>query len=197
MTPGRVTFTFNALVEAKSYEQGTRDAGSKPPPDLEHSPTDSFHRDGSPIPSGHNVWKLTVYDDKGAEARHYFMNSFPAGGAWQDYDRLFQVSFTKSIVIVGGGFIEHAIQDPDCLTVDNCGADGSVDGACLRPRSLLLEPMAQLPVKYEDPDDRRLKPTLELSAFNQELQQPWHSQLGHLTVTKIEATADPVSINYR
>jgi hypothetical protein len=196
----KVTFMFNALVEAKAYEQGIRDAGSEVPADHERSTVDAFHRDGSPIPSGHNVWKLTVYDDKGAEARHYFMNSFPAGGPRPGYwesDRLFQVSFTKSIVIVGGGFIEHAVQDPDCLTVDNCGPDGSGDGSCPDPRSLLLEPTAELPAKYEDPDDRRLKPTLELSAFNPKFHQPWHSQLGHLTVTQIEATTDPVSMNYR
>ncbi len=191
----KVSFAFDGLVEAKEYEGGTRDAGNGVPPNADNGIWDTFHRDGTPTPSGANVWELSVYDHKQQLARRYYMNSFPKGQGWES-QRLFNVSFTKSIVIVGGGKLTHRVQDPDCRSVDNCGSGNVPPDTCPAPRTLSKAPTTQLPAQYQDPSDGLIKPTLALSPMNKDFTQPWHSQLGHLTVTKVEETTDPVTTDY-
>lgn len=196
-TPGqhyKVTFAFNAVVELKQYTSGVRDAGNTDPAELEPSPADTFYRDGVPSDSAHNDWTLTVFDDKGLKGRQYHMNSAPPGlGA--ETGRTYLVSYRKAIVIVGGGKIVHEIADRDCLAVDNCGP-GLNEASCPSPRNLPNEPNVLLPKTYEDPEDHELKPLSALSVSNPDGGQPWHSQLGHLTVQSIEQTNDPLSTNY-
>ncbi len=190
----KVTFQFNALAEAKQYMGGVYDAGRSPnnPGEI----WDSFHRDGTPLPSGYNAWQLSVYDDKGRLGRNYYMNSFPGPG-WES-NRMFLLSFKKWIVIVGGGKITHLVEDSDCKSVNNCGAGSVPDDVCPEPRRLPgNDANTLLPAQYQDPADGMLKPTLELSPTSQNLEQPWHSQLGHLTVTKVEPTDDPVTMDYK
>jgi hypothetical protein len=201
-TPGahyKVTFTFNAVSEAKVYMGGTRDVAAEAA-DAETGISDTFYRDGTSPQSNYNVVKLTVFDDKGMEARHYYMNSFTQTSF--ESHRTFLISFTKSIVIVGGGHIEHLVQDFNCHAIDNCGSGPVGDGPndCNGGRNIPKEPATtMLPPKYKDPLDGVVKNTPEVAkgGYPQAtLAQPWHSQAGHLTVTAIELTTDPVTKNY-
>ena len=190
----KVTFTFNGLASAKEYTDGTRDQGDAVPANPESATWDSFYRDGSPVPSNYDSWKLSVLDEAGKELRHYYMNSSPVGRGYESH-RTFLLSYTKSIVVVGGGKVTHRIQDSNCHSIDNCGP-GNVDDVCFAPRSLPNEPDVPVPAMYQDPADHQLKPTTELSELNPTLSQPWHSQLGHLTITSVEVTTDPVTKDY-
>ena len=193
----KVTFTFNAVASAKVYQGGTRDQGTAVPFDHNAGLWDGFYRDGEPIPSNYDSWKLSVLDQAGVELRHYYMNAFPPGMSFESH-RTFLLSYTKSIVVVGGGQVTHRVQDPNCIAIDNCGDASAIDDFCAAPRYLPNEPTTlTLPAMYQDPQDGVVKPTSELSVLNPTLSQPWHSQLGHLTITAVEPTDDPVTHNYR
>lgn len=196
-TPGqryKVTFTFSAVVETKEYTGGRRDAGSANPADAEPTPADTFYRDGHPSDSDYNTWRLTVFDDRGLIGRYYYLNSAPPG-AGHESGRTYLVNFSKAIVIVGGGKLTHEIIDGDCLAVDNCGP-GINAATCPAPRNLPGNLNLVLPETYEDAEDHKLKPLGALSVFNPNGGQPWHSQLGHLTVQSIEKTDDPLLMDY-
>ena len=193
----RVTFTFNALASFKNYTGGTRDQGDVVPANAEAAIWESgFYRDGSSVPSNYDSWKLSVLDEAGKELRHYYMNACPfqEGMNWESH-RTFLLSYTKSIIVVGGGKVTHRVQDPNCYSIDNCGPGNVPPGACA-PRKLANEPDVPVPAMYQDPADGQLKPTTELSVQNPTLSQPWDSQLGHLTITSVEVTTDPVTKDY-
>jgi hypothetical protein len=192
----KVTFTFNAIAAAKEYQGGTRDQGTAVHPNWDTALWDTFYRDGEPIPSKYDPWKLSVLDADGVELRHYYMNAFPPGTGYESH-RTYQLSYTKSIVVVGGGQVTHRVQDPNCQAIDNCSIYDPVGPPCI-PRHLPNEPQDQsLPAQYQDPQDGMLKPLSEISPVHAAApQQPWHSQLGHLTITAVEETDDPVTHDY-
>ncbi len=194
----KVTFNFNAVSEAKVYTGGKRDVAAEAN-DVETGISDTFYRDGTSPFSNYNVIKLSVFDEAGKEARHFYMNSFTKTEF--ESHRTFLISYTKSIVIVGGGHIEHLVQDSNCHAIDNCGSGpvGETLAECQAARNLPKEPTTMLPAKYKDPFDGMIKNTPEIAKGgwpNASLAQPWHAQAGHLTVTAIEETQDPVTKDY-
>ncbi len=198
----KVTFTFNAVMSAKDYVGGKRDQGDNVPSSVDVTPLDGFYRDGHAVGTsptgalnGYDSWRLSVLDEMGVELRHYFMNSLPPGRGYESH-RTFLLSYTKSIVVVGGGKVTHLVHGPNCRSIDNCGLYQLEPEGCA-PRNIPNEPAATvLPATYLDAEDQQLKPTNVLSVFNPEATQPWRSNLGHLTVTAVEATDDPVTQDY-
>lgn len=194
----KVTFRFSGVLGTKFYNGGTRDVPTFNGDPHTDTPLDTFYRDGASPESNYDVWKLTVYDDKGVAARHYYMNSAAAldwEGHWT-----YLAAYTKSIVVVGQGKVEHFFQDRNCHAIDNCGAPNVPDDVCPTPRKLPApDDTLKLPAKYQDPTDSQVKSTLQLVSGgypNQTLAQPWHAQAAHLTITAIEKTNDPVDKNY-
>ncbi len=196
----KVTFTFNGVVGGKIYTGGMRDAGALPANPYTNTPLDLFYRDGSSLVSNYDVWKLTVFDDAMQPVRHYYMNAGVEAnpGTWENHVT-FLASYTKSIVVIGQGKIEHLIQDRNCHAIDNCGPDAVVGDVCPAPRKLPgADANLLLPSKYKDPTDGIVKSTLLLeSAYpSATLAQPWHAQAAHLTITAITKTSDPVTKDY-
>jgi hypothetical protein len=189
----KVSFVYNGVNEGRGYQGGTKD---KPvAADLNTiSNNDSFHRDGVANDSKYNELRLTVYDDKMVEARHYFMNSFSAA---QEQHFAFLSSYKKSIVIVGGGKIEHMVFDSNCHAIDNCNAGEVVGTTCNMPRRLPGDDaQLMLPPFYMNPNDGYKIVATNLISITAARTQPWKSQASHLKVTAIEATNDPVTMNY-
>ncbi len=169
----KLTFTFNAVADPKEYQDGTRDQPNIVPGDLPRDSAiyDSFYRGGSPVPSTYAVWKMTVFDENGKEARHYYMNSFPLGQGYES-NRTFLLSYTKSIVVIGGGKVSYLLQDSNCNVADNCGP-GPQESAQCAPRNMPNEPAdVMLPAQYLDPTTQMLVPTQDLSALNPTATQP-------------------------
>lgn len=195
-TPGqhyKVSFTYNAVNEGRGYTGGTKD---KPvAADLNNiDNNDSFYRDGDAPASKYNELKLTVFDDKGAEARHYYMNAFSQA---QEQHFAFLSSYKKSIVIVGGGKIEHMVFDSNCHAIDNCNAGEVIGTTCNAPRRLPgADGQLMLPPFYANPNDGYKVVATNLISITASRMQPWKSQASHLTVTAIEPTNDPVTMNY-
>ena len=197
----KVTFTFNAIAAAKVYQDGTRDQGNALPVDFQSVISDTFYRDGSPVVSNAEPWKLTVFDENGAEARHFYMNSFPPTSLNPNFfgesDRTYLLSYTKSIVVIGGGKVSYLIADSNCQVNDNCGPGQVQNNDCRAPRNIPNEPAdTMLPAQYMHPTTKMLVPTADLSAMNDTAAQPWHAQLGHLTITAAEKTDQPVNHDF-
>jgi hypothetical protein len=196
----KVTFKFNAVSELKRYKGGHRDKAVIEN-DPHNTPLDTFYRDGSLDLTNYNVVKLRVLDENGMEKRHYYMNAAPDTGAILDYEGHFTwlISYTKSIVVIGGGKIEHFVEDSNCHAIDNCGADYVNGAACPAPRKLPGgDDALTLPLKYQDPKDGTIKNTTQLTAGypNPGLTQPWHAQAGHFKITAVEPTTDDVTKDY-
>lgn len=189
----KVSFTYNAVNEGRAYEGGTKD---KPvAADLHNiDNNDSFHRDGTAPVGNYNELKMTVYDDKGVEARHYYMNSFSKA---QENHFAFLSSYKKTIVIVGGGKIEHMVFDNNCHAIDNCNANTVAGSTCNAPRRIPGgDGQLMLPPFYENPNDGNKIVATNLISITAARTQPWKSQASHLKVTAIEETNDPVTMNY-
>lgn len=189
----KVSFSYSAVNEGRGYTGGTKD---KPvAADLNNiDNNDSFYRDGDAPASKYNELRLTVFDDKGAEARHYFMNAFSTA---QEFHIAFLSSYKKSIVIVGGGKIEHMVFDSNCHAIDNCNAGEVMGTTCNAPRRLPgPDGQLMLPPFYANPNDGYKVVATNLVSITASRMQPWKSQASHLTVTSIEETNDPVTMNY-
>jgi hypothetical protein len=194
----KVTFRYSAVNEGKVYNNGKKDVPT--PNDFStRQNNDSFYRDGEPVfPSNYNVVKMTVYNDMDQPVRHFYMNAFDSGRDAENHWN-FRSEYTKSIVIVGGGKIEHMVQDGNCHAIDNCN-DGMVSGNNCSASRNLPGPDGQLmlPAKYMDPQDNMIKNTelLVQAGLGNGRSQPWHAQASHLTVTAMEPTTDPIDHNY-
>jgi hypothetical protein len=189
----KVSFRYSAVNEGRGYTGGTKDkplAGDLNSIDN----NDSFYRDGTAPDSKYNELRLTVFDDKGVEARHYFMNAFSTA---QEFHIAFLSSYKKSIVIVGGGKIEHMVFDSNCHAIDNCNAGEVMGTTCASPRRLPgPDGQLMLPPFYANPNDNYKVGGTNLISITASRNQPWKSQASHLTVTSIEETTDPVTTNY-
>jgi hypothetical protein len=189
----KVSFTYAGVNEGRAYEGGTKD---KPvAADLHNiDNNDSFHRDGTAPVGNYNELKMTVFDETGAEARHYYMNSFSKA---EENHFAFLSSYKKSIVIVGGGKIEHMVFDKNCHAIDNCNANTVAGSTCNSPRRIPgPDGQLMLPPFYENPNDGNKIVATNLISITASRMQPWKAQASHLTVTAIEETSDPVTMNY-
>jgi hypothetical protein len=192
-----VTFQFNAIAEGKYYQEGSyadpdmeaaTPGGPEPSVDEAGLNHGSLYIGGKAVPTDYNVMRLRVLDGSRNEVGRYYMNAFPQSSGAESH-RTFLFSYQHTIDVPGQGFVEYRFQDANCKAVDNCGA-GTVDdhGPCDTGRSLPNEPDVTLPAMYTDvaaPSQPHLVPLAELNPQSGAA-QPWHAQIGHLTVTRIE-----------
>jgi hypothetical protein len=198
----KVSFQFDAVTEAKRYQGGTRDVASVVGDPHTNTPLDMFYRGGTSPSTNYNVVKLTVFDQNAMPVMNYCMNAAPAEGdlgQWENH-YTFLASYKKSIVVIGGGKVEHLVQDKNCHAIDNCGPNLLNGSTCAAERRLPgASANVSLPAKYQDPRDGTIKNTQDLAADpypRQMPSQPWHSQSGHLKIIAIEKTNDPVDMKY-
>ena len=194
----KVSFTFNAIAEAKAIDGGLRDQADQAHP-ADDGTYDTFHRDGTPAIDSYNEWQLSVLDELGQPARHYFMNSFPKSGGpgvtgGFEGHRTYLLSYSKSIVVVGGGSVVLRVHDGNSRARANCGEEAD----CV-PRYVPNEPTdLELPVLYPNYEHvgGGFVPLEQLNLTSDTATQPWQSQLGHLTVTAVEPTTEPATHDF-
>jgi hypothetical protein len=133
-----VTFTLNGLTEAKVHQGGMfANPNMDVATPMAGNPTiseggvnnNTFYIGGTAVPSTYNVMRLRVLNAAKTEVQRYYMNAFPANGGWESH-RVFAISYTHTIDVPGGGFIEYTTEDSNCRAIDNCGVGSAVtDGA--------------------------------------------------------------------
>src|SRR5258708_23712240 len=127
--------------------------------------------------------RMRVLDPARKELARYYMNAY-ASDSYAESHRTFLVSYSHTIDVPGGGFIELHSDDADCHTVDNCGAGSFED--CYG-RMIPNEPNVQLPALYNDaawPTQPHVVPLAQLNSVNGAM-QPWHAQISHLVVRNV------------
>lgn len=181
----KVTINVNGIAEAKYYENGKRAAGDANPPNPDAiGGTDTFYTGGRPVDyEGYNVYKLTVKDKDGKEPAgggHYYLNSFPKTNTPYENHRTFPIAFTHDIPVVGGGTVELHAADSNCRAIDNCGPDFRTTPCNVQDgRKVPNETDLTIPSQYMG------KNITEFNLRNG-ASQPFHSQLIHVRVTKVE-----------
>ncbi len=171
-----ITLRVNGIVEGKNYQGGTRRRGDEVPDVYSTVGFDTWYAGGAPTESSYNVMKLTVLQPDGAtEVQHYYLNSIPDS----EKHITFLIGYEATIKVPGQGVVRFSGHDANCRAVDNCGNWGS-STTCSDARNVPHEPGLAVPETYGG------KPVSELNLING-AQQPFHSQIVHVTVTKVEA----------
>jgi hypothetical protein len=191
-----VTFTLNGLTEAKVHQGGMfANPNMDVATPMAGNPTiseggvnnNTFYIGGTAVPSTYNVMRLRVLNAAKTEVQRYYMNAFPANGGWESH-RVFAISYTHTIDVPGGGFIEYTTEDSNCRAIDNCGVGSAVtDGACNASRYIPNEPMnTPLPMTYgfTPGSTTNVRTLASMNVVNGAV-QPWHSQLNHFKITKV------------
>jgi hypothetical protein len=193
-----VTFVFNGLMEGRYYTGGqwaepSMDVATPggPPSKVNESGigNDTFYIGGTAVASNYAVMRMRVLDSNKKEFGRYYMNAYPADSN-AETKRTFLISYSHTILVPGRGFVEYRLADSNCHMVDNCGAGPPRNATCDKPaRDIPNEPNVVLPAMYTDvasPIQPFLVPLASLNPITG-AKQPWHSQMSHLTVTRVVA----------
>jgi hypothetical protein len=197
-----VSFKFNGLAEGKFYQGGewavpgtdVATPGGTPPQVNEAGVTDdTFYMGGTAMPSNYAVMRMRVLDSNKNEVARYYMNAYPPNSGAESH-RTFLISYAHTIDVPGRGFVEYHLADSNCHMIDNCRPSDYVAGdfpCYAMERNIPNEPavLPTFPAMYTDvasPIQPHLVPTGSLNSVTG-AKQPWHSQLSHLTVTKVVA----------
>jgi hypothetical protein len=174
----RVTLRVNGVVTGKYYQGGTRrDGGNYANIDVAQG-SDGWHVGGDAINSNYDMYKITVYSpDKSTEVQRYYLNSYPQASGLESH-RTVLLGYDATIDVPGQGWVQYKIVDPNCRAINNCGAGEVVGSTCSAPRKIPNEPNLPIPAMYGG------KTTASMNPFTG-AQQPWHSQIVHITVKQV------------
>jgi len=116
------------------------------------------------------------------------MNAYPTMSGAESH-RTFLLSYEHTIDVPGRGFIEYHLSYLSCLMIDNCGPGVVGDETCDAARNIPNEPNLVLPPAYTEMARLPQPHLVPLASLNvvTGAHQPWHSQISHLTVTKVVA----------
>ncbi|HYP88054.1 MAG TPA: hypothetical protein VEQ59_07865, partial [Polyangiaceae bacterium] len=176
----KVTLRVNGITEGKYYSGGTRRDGNNYSTVNAATGSDGWHVGGAPVASTYNVFKLVVLKPGGTEElQHYYLNSYPTASGLESHQTVL-LGYEATIDVPAGGVVRYVRVDSNCKAINNCGP-GDNGNTCPSPRKLPNEPDLALPSMYGG------KSLASLNVVNGAV-QPYHSQLVHVTVTKVEAS---------
>lgn len=146
-TPGTVydvTFRIRGVVEVTSYIGGTRAGAAS----VLTTPRNLFQVGGTPQQNNggpsfdYNTYELDVSPPvASAAANVYFLNSVtvaqnPHASGSPTTHLTFDIDYTATIKVQGGGKVTLKVTDSNCTQVQNCGP--TTGNSCLAPRTVSL-----------------------------------------------------------
>lgn len=174
----KVTIQVNGITEGKYYSGGMRRDGSNYASANAATGSDGWHVGGMPVASTYNVFKLVVLEPGGTkEVEHYYLNSYPTASGFESHQTVL-LGYEASFEVPGGGVVRFVRVDSNCKAINNCGP-GDNGSMCPSPRKLPNEADLALPTMYGG------KSVESMNVVNG-AKQPYHSQLVHVTVKKVE-----------
>jgi hypothetical protein len=145
-TPGTVysvTFHIKGVVEVNAYAGGVRDAGTT---SIQTTPRDLFQVGGTPQDNtgqsfDYNTYELDVTPAVSGAANVYFLNSVtyeqnPHANGSPTTHLTFDIDYSATIKVPGGGTVTLKVTDSNCTQVQNCGA--AAGNTCQAPRTVSL-----------------------------------------------------------
>jgi hypothetical protein len=138
-TPYTVNFEVRGVVGTRCYSGGTAAYTGVPSVD---GPNNTWYVGG--VQANNSIWstyELHVSPPVPGEANVYFFNAFPSNPSWCEKEATYQVGYTASFKVLGGGTMKFTIHDANCMTQQNCGGNDSAT-TCDAPRTIDLSGMS-------------------------------------------------------
>ena len=84
-----------------------------------------------------------------AAANVYYFNAFPSNPDWCQKEASYQIGYTASFKVLGGGTMTFTVHDANCMVQQNCGGDDTAT-TCSAPRTIDLSGMTP-PATFTQP----------------------------------------------
>jgi hypothetical protein len=138
-----LTFHLRGVVEVISYVGGTRAAGNA---SVLSTPRNLFQVGGVPQDNSgpsfdYNTYELHVTPAVAGEANAYYLNSVtvaqnPHADNSPTTHLTFDLDYSATIKVPGGGKVSMKVTDTNCRQVQNCG--DAAGNTCAKPRTISL-----------------------------------------------------------
>jgi hypothetical protein len=136
-----ITFDVRGVAGTRCYTNGTPAVPNMTP--NANGPNNTWYVGGAQANNSiWNTYELHVTPPVPGEANVYFLNAFPSGSVWCEKEASYQIGYTASFKVLGGGSMKFTIHDANCLAQQNCGPDDSATTTtCAAPRTVDLSGM--------------------------------------------------------
>jgi len=142
-TPGTeytINFEVRGVLGTRCYTGGTPAVANMTPNAT--GANNTWYVGG--VQANNSIWstyELHVSPPVPGEANVYFFNAFPSNPSWCEKEATYQVGYTASFKVLGGGTMKFTIHDANCMTQQNCGGNDSAT-TCDAPRTIDLSGMS-------------------------------------------------------
>jgi len=135
-----ITFEVRGVVGSRCYTGGTP-ASTATPSDT--GPNNSWYVGGTPSTDGDiwNTYELHVSPAVTGEKNVYYLNAFPSSPNYCQKEGSFEVKYTASFKVLGGGTMKFTIHDSNCQGQQNCGSNFAAT-TCDSPRKIDVSGMS-------------------------------------------------------
>jgi len=133
-----ITFDVHGVAGTRCYTGGTPASTTAP---SATGPNNTWYVGGQQAnDSIWNTYELHVSPTVTGEANTYFLNAFPSNPDWCQKEASYEIKYTASFKVLGGGTMKFTIHDTNCLAQQNCGGNDT-DTTCNSPRTIDLSGM--------------------------------------------------------
>jgi hypothetical protein len=148
-TPYTITFEVRGVLGTRCYTGGTPAVANMTP--NANGPNNTWYVGGTQANNSiWNTYELHIAPPVTGEANIYYFNSFPSNVVgWCEKEASFQIGYTASFKVLGGGTMTFEIHDANCLVMQNCGPDDTAS-TCTAPRTIDLSGMTP-PATFTQP----------------------------------------------
>jgi len=135
-----VNFEVRGVVGTRCYTGGTPAVANMTPSDS--GPNNTWYVGGRQAnDSIWNTYELHVSPAVTGEANVYFFNGFPNTGGWCEKEATYEVKYSASFKVLGGGTMKFTVHDSNCNAKQNCGSNDKAT-TCEAPRKIDLSGMS-------------------------------------------------------
>jgi hypothetical protein len=144
-----VTIEVRGVLGTRCYTGGTPAVANLTPSAT--GPNNTWYVGG--VQANNSIWNTyelhiapPVTD---AAANVYYFNAFPSNPNWCEKEASYQIGYTASFKVLGGGTMTFTIHDANCMVQQNCGGDDTAT-TCSAPRTIDLSGMTP-PATFTQP----------------------------------------------
>jgi hypothetical protein len=116
-----VNFEVRGIAGTRCYTGGTAASTATP---SATSPNNTWYAGG--VQANNSIWntyELHVSPPVPGEANVYYLNAFPSNPNWCEKEATYQIGYTASFKVLGGGTMKFTIHDANCMAQQNCGSN--------------------------------------------------------------------------
>jgi hypothetical protein len=137
-----INFEVRGVAGTRCYTGGTPASTATP---SATGPNNGWYVGGTQ--AGDSIWntyELHVNPPVTGAANVYYFNSFPSSPDWCQKEATYQMQYTASFKVMGGGSLQFVIHDSNCQAQMNCGGNDT-STTCDAPRTVDLSGLTPPP----------------------------------------------------